>query len=112
MPSLDRRVVVRRTVTTRNSFGEAVQTVTDLPMWASRLDASVIDTSGEGGELTTSTRAYIVRWRRDLAEALVSELSVIEGGLTLNALNVMERARERDERRRFLRIEAVGEVTS
>ena len=29
MPSLDRRIVVRRTVTARNQFGESVETTTD-----------------------------------------------------------------------------------
>ena len=112
MPSLDRRIVVRRSSETVNQFGESETVNTDVSVWATRLDASVIDASTEGGEVTTSTRTYIVRWRRDIAAALVSELSVIEGTLTLNALNVIEQAGEQDERRKFLRIEAVGEVTT
>ena len=51
-----------------------------------------------------------MRWRREIAVALVSELFVIEGGVTLDVLNVIEQARERDPRRRFLRIEAIGET--
>ena len=110
MPTLDRRITVRVAAVGTNNFGEPVETMTDYPMWATRLDASVIDASTEGGEVSTSTRSYVVRWRREIAAALVSELSVIEGAATLNVLNVIEQARERDERRRFLRIEATGEV--
>ena len=36
MPSLDRRIVVRLTVTARNQFGESVETTTDYPQWATR----------------------------------------------------------------------------
>ena len=108
MPALDRRIIVRLSADVVNQFGEHVTVNTDYPQWATRLDASVIDASTEGGEVTTSTRTYVVRWRREIAEALVSGLSVIEGSLTLNALNVIEQSGERDERRKFLRIEAVG----
>ena len=110
MPSLDRRIVVRRTVTGVNQFGEPETTNTDYSVWATRVDASAIDTATEGGSYNQSTRAYIVRWRREIAVALVSELFVIEGGVTLDVLNVIEQARERDPRRRFLRIEAIGET--
>ena len=112
MPSLDRRITVRSSVFETNQFGETETVETDYPVWATRLDASAIDAATEGGDYNTATRTYVVRWRREIAVALVSELSVIEGALTLNVLNVIEQARERDERRRFLRIEAIGEVTS
>ena len=112
MPALDRRIIVRLSADVVNQFGEASTVTTDWdPQWATRLDASVIDASTEGGEVTTSTRTFVVRWRREIAEALVSGLSVLEGAQTLNVLNVIEQASERDERRKFLRIEAVGEVT-
>ena len=112
MPALDRRITVRRAVTTTNSFGEPVESTTDYGVWATRLDASVIDAATEGGDVNTSTRTYVVRWRREIAEALTSELSVVEGERTFSVDNVIEQARPRDERRRFLRIETVGEVTS
>ena len=111
MPSLDRRITVRLSAEVFNQFGEHEIVTTDWPVWATRLDASVIDASTEGGEVTTSTRTFVVRWRREIAEALVSGLSVLEGAQTLNVLNVIEQASERDERRKFLRIEATGEVT-
>lgn len=112
MPSLDRRITVRLSVEGTNEFGEHEIAITDYPQWATRLDASVIDAATEGGAVTTSTRTYVVRWRREIADALVSGLTVIEGALTLNVLNVIEQAGARDERRKFLRIEATGEVTS
>ena len=49
MPVLDRRVIVRRTVTTRNLFGEAVAVVRDYPLWATRVDASQADKEEAGG---------------------------------------------------------------
>ena len=110
MPELDRRITVRLSADVVNQFGESETVITDWPVWATRLDASVIDASTEGGEVTTSTRTFVVRWRREIAEALVSGLSVLEGAQTLNVLNVIEQASERDERRKFLRIEATGEV--
>ena len=53
-----------------------------------------------------STRSGIAR---RLADALTSELSVIDGSLTLDATNLIE-ATLRGERRKFLRIECTGEV--
>ena len=51
MPALDRRIIVRRTVTTRNLFGESVETIVDYPLWATRID------------LTNS--GYRANWRID-----------------------------------------------
>ena len=109
MPALDRRIVVRRSVTTRNQFGESVEDVTDYPQWAARQDATQIDKAEAGGDVTLATRAYVIRYRAEIADALTSEISVIDGTLTLDALNVVE-ATLRGERRKFLRVEAIGEV--
>ena len=108
MPTLDRRIIVRRSVTAANIFGEIETTTTDYPAWTSRIDASFIDAETEGGTRNYATRAYVVRYRSEIADALVSELSIIEGGLTLNVQNMIE-GTERGERRRFLRIEAIGQ---
>ena len=83
---------------------------TDFPTWATRIDASFVDAAKQGGQLNSATRTYVVRYCRAIAQALVSELSIIDGPDTLSADNVIE-ATERGERRRFLRIEATGEVT-
>ena len=112
MPTLDRRITVRRTVSDFNQYGEAETIVTDWPSWATRLDASLLDAAQAGGSLDTASRTYIVRWRREIAEAQASQIFVLEGDATLKATNIIEQARVRDERRRFLRIEVVGEVTS
>ena len=109
MPSLDRRIVVRLTVTARNQFGESVETTTDFPQWATREDASQLDKEMAGGSLTQAARAYLIRYRSELAEAITSELSVIDGAVELNVTNVTEATRL-GERRKFLRIEAIGEV--
>ena len=52
-----------------------------------------------------------MRYRAEIADAPTSELFVMDGAIWFNATNVIE-ATERGERRRFLRIEATGEVTS
>ena len=109
MPALDRRIIVRRTVTTRDLFGEHDLGVTDYPQWATRLDLSQADKEQAGGVLTQASRAYIVRYRAALADALTSEISIIDGTVTMNATNIVEAVRT-GERRKFLRIEVVGEV--
>ena len=109
MPALDRRIIVRRTVATRNQFGESVETTTDYPQWATREDFTQTDKEMAGGALTTATRGYVVRYRAEIADAITSELSVIDGTLTLDCTNVTE-ATVRGERRKFLRIECTGEV--
>ena len=109
MPALDRRITVRRTVTTRNQFGESVEDVTDYPLWAARQDATQIDKAEAGGSLTLASRAYVICYRAELADAITSELSVIDGTLTLDATNITEATRL-GERRKYLRIECIGEV--
>ena len=109
MPALDRRIVVRRTVTTRNQFGEHVETVTDYPLWTTREDARQRDKEEAGGVLTLASRVYVVRYRAELADAPTNELVVIDGTLTLDATNITEATRQ-GERRKFLRIETIGEV--
>ena len=112
MPALDRRITVRRSVSDFNEFGEPATVNTDWPSWATRLDASLLDAAEAGGMLDTAARSYVIRWRREVAEAQASQIFVIEGTATLRATNIIEQARERDERRKFLRIECNGEVTS
>ena len=109
MPALDRRIIVRRTVAARNQFGESVETTTDYPQWATREDFSQTDKEQAGGALTQATRGYIVRYRTEIADAITSEVSVIDGTLTLDATNITEATRL-GERRKFLRIECTGEV--
>ena len=109
MPALDRRIIVRRTVTTRNLFGEQVAVVMDFPLWATREDASQRDKEEAGGVLTLASRVYVVRYSSALADAITSEISVVDGTLTLDASNITEASR-RGERRKFLRIEVIGEV--
>ena len=109
MPALDRRIIVRRTVTARNQFGESVETTTDYPQWATRQDASQRDKEEAGGTLTLASRAYVVRYSSALADAATSELTVLDGGLTLDCTNIIEASRQ-GERRKFLRVEVIGEV--
>ncbi len=109
MPSLDRRIVVRLTTTTRNEFGEEESAVTDLPLWSTRVDLNQRDKAEAGGQLTTVARTYIVRFTNVLNDAIVSQLEVIDGGDVLSATNVTEATRL-GERRKFLRIETSGEV--
>ena len=52
---------------------------TDWPVWATRLDASLLDAAQAGGQLDTAARTYIIRWRREIAEATASQIFVLEG---------------------------------
>ena len=98
MPALDRRIVIRRSVSARNQFGESVETTTDYPQWATRQDFTQTDKEEAGGTLTLASRAYVIRYRAELADAATSELTVLDGGLTLDATNITE-ATVRGERR-------------
>ena len=109
MPALDRRIIVRRSVSARNQFGESVETTTDYPLWASREDASQRDKEEAGGVLTLAIRSYLIRYTSALADVATSEISVVDGTITLDATNIVEATRL-GERRKFLRIEVVGEV--
>ena len=109
MPALDRRITVRRTVTARNLFGESVETTTDYPLWATREDSSQRDKEEAGGVITLAARSYLIRYSSALADVATSEITVIDGSLTLDATNIVEATRL-GERRKFLRIEVVGEV--
>ena len=109
MPELDRRVIVRRAVSSFDQFGTAQTIVTNFPVWATREDFSQQDKEEAGGVLTQAIRGYVVRYRAEIAEALTSELAVIDGTVTLDATNVTE-ATVRGERRKFLRLECIGEV--
>ena len=109
MPALDRRVIVRHSAHNFDQFGTAQITVTDYPVWTTREDFSQADKEEAGGVLTTATRGYVVRYRSEIADALTSELAVIDGTITLNCTNVTE-ATVGVERRKFLRLECTGEV--
>ena len=78
-------------------------------MWATREDASQSDKEMAGGVITLAARAYLIRYRAELADAATSELTVIDGGVELDVINITEATRL-GERRKFLRIEAIGEV--
>ena len=110
MPALDRRIVVQRTQQSVNQFGEPSETTTDLPLWASRRDASALRQLQEGGSWTEGARAYVVRWRADLAAAEPGELNIVDGEFTATCSNIAEVQGPRDERRRFLMLETVGVV--
>ena len=109
MSAFDRRLIVRRSVSARNQFGESVETTTDYPQWATRQDFTQTDKEEAGGTLTLASRAYVIRYRAELADAATSELTVLDGALTLDCTNITE-ATVRGERRKFLRIECTGEV--
>ena len=71
--------------------------------WASRKDISQVDIESEGGTRDETRRDFRIRWRSEIADALASNLSVIEGEQTFNVLNVIEVSGKADPaRRRFL----------
>ena len=98
-------------VSARNQFGESVETTTDYPQWATREDCSAKQDKEDSGRSThaSHTRAYLIRYRAELADAITSEISVLDGTLTLDCTNIVEATRL-GERRKFLLIEAIGEV--
>ena len=107
MPTLDRRITVRRTVQGTNAFGEYEETTTDYPVWASVSDLSAFDVESEGGTFTNRLRKWGIRWRADFAAIETAELSVIEGGLVYNVQNLVRQS-EGEARRRMMSIEGVA----
>ena len=110
MPTLDRRIIVNLTgPITRNEHGEDVPgVVTPLRLWATRIDLTNEDIEQTGGTYGLTTRDYIVRFDDRITSTLTSDLAVVDGPLTLNVTNVTEASGERVERRKFIRIQAVG----
>ena len=130
MPALDRRVTVRVTIQTTNEAGELIENLTDHEVWATRRDLSATDVAREGGQLSTATRVYTVRWRREFIEftdtsedppatkaVLPSMISVIDPDLgacsPLSADEVITAAERGPlrERRRFIEFTVTGETT-
>ncbi|WP_419942788.1 head-tail adaptor protein [Candidatus Palauibacter sp.] len=111
MPGLDRRITVRRTTTGRNEYGEAETAAADYQAWARRVDRSQEDIEQEGGALNLARRDYVIRYRPEIADALISELQVLEAGVTLDVVNVITET-ARGARRRMIRLEAVGEAAA
>ena len=110
MPSLDRRITVRRSVADTNDFGEPTETVTDVQVWASVADLSAFDVESEGGTFSERLRKWTIRWRKDLATANTSEISVIEDGtLTYNVTNIVRQVQDA-ERKRTMVLEGIAVV--
>ena len=110
MPTLDRRIIVNVTVPeTRNQHGEVVPgVVTALPVWATRIDLGNEDIEQAGGTLGIVNRDYIVRYDSRIADAGAAWVGVVDGSLSLNSTNITEASGERVERRKFIKIQAVG----
>ena len=110
MPTLDRRIVVNVTgPDTRNQHGEVVPgVVTPLPVWSTRVDLGNEDIEQSGGTLGLTTRDYIVRYDARIADAGAALLGVVDGPLTLEVTNATEASGDRVERRKFIKIQAVG----
>ena len=110
MPTLDRRIIVNVTgPDTRNQHGEVVPgVVTPLPVWSTRQDKSNEDIEQAGGVLGIVNRDYIVRFDARIADAGAALVGVVDGPLTLNVTNLTEASGDRVERRKFIRIQAVG----
>ena len=107
MPTLDRRITVRRTVYVPNAFGKPVETITNFPIWAGVADLSAFDVEQEGGVFDERLRRWDIRYRADFAAFTISELSVIDSDETFNVQNLV-RQPDRGERRRFMKIEGVA----
>lgn len=112
MPELDRVITVRIATGGRNNYGEYVETVAESRAWATRTDQSLEDIEEAGGERNEATRTYMVRWTSALAQAPASAVSIVDDDLVFNVLNLIEASGPRVDRRRFITIEAVAEVTA
>ena len=112
MPELDRRIVVRTATRTTDDFGRPQPpVVTDIAVWATRMDRDLERVLDEGGAIGTARRVYRVRYRRDiLAAAHTAAARVLDEGLEFTILDVVTAADSGPlaERRRFLDLQVEG----
>ena len=129
MPALDRRITLRFTANYFDAFGEVQTATLDWNAWATRVDRSQEDKSQAGGDLLQASRLYRVRFTQEIARLpavpadlllaipeaqradATATINVIDDGDTLNLDNQRE-AVQRGERRRYIDLECVGEITS
>ena len=110
MPA-DRLITV--TLTTegmRNEFGVYVPgVVTAYRMWATRMDKSQEDIEQEGGLSDSTRRDWRVRWFPLLSSTPASRVSVIDDGVTFDAINKVEVTGRPGQsvRRRFIDIQGI-----
>ena len=101
---LDRLIILTVTTTSRNQYGEAVESSSDHRVWATRTDQSLEEMTEEGGDRDEGRRDWRIRWSSLFAGMQPSALSVTENGLTWNVINIIEVP---DMRRRFLDLQGV-----
>ena len=109
--ALDRRVVVRVTVTGVNDFGETVETTTDFAVWAQLIQDRLARQFDAGGVYATADRVWRVRFNQAFLDALAAEGSVAviyaqgggDDGVTDTVTTIGEPSdRDRMRRRQFL----------
>ena len=79
--ALDRRISIRRTVSGGTDvFGRPLpDTVETLAtVWAERRSAGTADTLTAGGVVVTNSVAWTIRYRRDVLEADIATLSIVD----------------------------------
>ena len=67
---MDRRITVGFTSTTRNRFGDAETVTTSRELWATKLQDAVARVPDASGTRSDASRAYRVRYWRDLVTAI------------------------------------------
>ena len=110
MPQLDRRITVNLYLNAMtNEFGEYEQgPATPLNMWARQSDGGSAEVSSGGGTLVTTSKRWQIRFNEQILTTSVALMEVVDSdGFTWD----IERSVESDERRRYLEIEGIREVT-
>ena len=69
MPSLNRRITVRRSVTAANDFGEVVTTVTDFNVWAELRQDRLARNVDVGGLYSLADRVWRVTFNQAFVDA-------------------------------------------
>ena len=72
-------------------------------VWADRQSTGSTDEELEGGTRIRATASWRIRYRKDIADTEIINLSLVADGYNWN----IEEVSESDERRRYLTIEAV-----
>ena len=91
MPA-DRLIIVNvEAEGTRNDMGEYVPgPVTAIRTWANRRDRFADDIETEGGQIGSTRWDWRIRWDKRIASTPVFRMSVFDGGVFFDVLNMVE----------------------
>lgn len=106
--ALDRRiqVVVESPGGFDNDGNPLPPVVVAHEVWATRFDQSLEQVISEGGQRNETRRSFRIRWSSAIAGQPPTSLSIVDGGISLDVVNIIEETSRGRSRHKWLRLEA------